>query len=181
MQFLTIPFQSPLSQSKSSPTLPPFQSSLVDEQIEASKSNVELPSLEEEKRRDALSADHAAEVVNALNDVDKSLPSGVSPDGSRWWKETGIERRPDGVICKWTMNRGVSADQTTEWQETFWEASDVFGYKELGSEKSGRDAFGNVWRESWRESMRQVRKRGTLVLLLVLFYYFNCVHHIVYL
>ncbi|KAK4258034.1 hypothetical protein QN277_007544 [Acacia crassicarpa] len=155
LQFLTIPFESPFSQSKSSPTLPPSQPSLVDEQQEASRSNVELPSLEEEQRRDSLFADHAAEVVNALNDVDKSSPSGVNPDGSRWWKETGIERRLDGVICKWTMNRGVSADQATEWQETFWEASDVFGYKELGSEKSGRDAFGNVWREFWRESMRQ--------------------------
>ncbi|XP_054821077.1 protein LIKE EARLY STARVATION, chloroplastic isoform X1 [Prosopis cineraria] len=155
LQFFTIPFESPLSQIKPSPNLPPFQSSVEDEKREASRSNVELPSLEEEQRRDALFADHAIEAANALNDVDKSSPSGVNPDGSRWWKETGIERRPDGVICKWTMNRGISADKATEWQETFWEASDVFGYKELGSEKSGRDAHGNVWREFWRESMRQ--------------------------
>jgi hypothetical protein len=52
--------------------------------------------------------------------------------------------------------RGVSADKALEWQEKFWEASDEFGYKELGSEKSGRDANRNVWREFWRESMRQV-------------------------
>ncbi|KAF7806922.1 RNA polymerase II transcription elongation factor DSIF/SUPT5H/SPT5 [Senna tora] len=143
LQFLPIPFESSLSQSKLSPTLPPLQSSL------------ELSSVEEEQRRDALFSDHAAEAAHALSDVDKSPSSGVNPDGSRWWKETGIERRPDGVICKWTMNRGVSADQAVEWQEKFWEAADVFGYKELGSEKSGRDAIGNVWREFWRESMRQ--------------------------
>jgi hypothetical protein len=86
----------------------------------------------------------------------KSSPVGVNVDGTRWWRETGIEQRPDGVICRWTLIRGVSADKALEWQEKFWEASDEFGYKELGSEKSGRDANGNVWREFWRESMRQV-------------------------
>lgn len=155
-QFLSIPFESSLSQSKYSPTLPPLQSSLDIKEREAPKSNIELTSLEEEQRRDAMFSGNAAEAANALNDMDKSSPSGVNPDGSRWWKETGVERRPDGVICKWTMTRGVTADKATEWQEKFWEASDVFGYKELGSEKSGRDAIGNVWREFWRESMRQV-------------------------
>lgn len=69
----------------------------------------------------------------------------------------GIEHRPDGVVCKWTLLRGVSADKTVEWENKYWEAADEFGYKELASEKSGRDAAGNVWREYWRESMLQVR------------------------
>ena len=56
------------------------------------------------------------------------------------------------------MIRGVSADQAIEWQEKYWEASDEFDYKELGSEKLGGDAFGNVWSENWRESMLQVSK-----------------------
>lgn len=126
---------------------------------------------EEEQRRDALFSANAAEAAHALNDVDllSSPSSGVNPDGSRWWKETGVERRPDGVICKWTLMRGVSADQAVEWQTKFWEAADVFGYKELGSEKSGRDAVGNVWREFWRESMREVSKRTYFKLKLMNF------------
>lgn len=153
-QSLSIPFESLLSQSKDSPhTLPPFQSSL---EVEAAASNLESPSLEEEQSRGALSSGHAADAVRALSEADKSSPIGVSPDGLRWWKESGIEQRPDGVICRWTMTRGVSADKAVEWQEKFWEASDEVGYKELGSEKSGRDASGNVWHEFWRESMHEV-------------------------
>ncbi|CAI0375424.1 unnamed protein product, partial [Linum tenue] len=53
------------------------------------------------------------------------------------------------------MSRGVNADQETKWQEKFWEASDDFGYKELGSEKFGRDASGNVWHEHLRELIWQ--------------------------
>ncbi|KAL5066869.1 hypothetical protein RYX36_017756 [Vicia faba] len=149
-QSLSIPFESVLTQSKHFPKLPPLQSSL---EVETAASSVESPSLEEEQKRDALSSDYAAEVVRAL-DTDIS-PIGVNPDGTRWWRETGIEQRPDGVICRWTVIRGVSADKALEWQDKFWEASDELGYKELGSEKSGRDAEGNVWREFWRESMRQ--------------------------
>lgn len=152
-QSLSIPFESLLTQSKDFPTLPPLQSSL---EVETSVSNVESPSLEDELKRSALSSDHAAEVIRALDKDSISSPIGVNLDGTKWWKETGIEQRPDGVMCRWTMTRGVSADQGLEWQEKFWEASDEFGYKELGSEKSGRDAYGNIWREFWRESMRQV-------------------------
>ncbi|KAE9617648.1 hypothetical protein Lal_00018606 [Lupinus albus] len=154
-QFLSIPFESLLSQSKLNPSLPPLQSSLEVEKIEASAFIQESPSLEEEQSRGALSSAHAEEAAQALNKANESSPMGVNPDGSRWWKETGLEERPDGVICRWTMTRGVSTDKAFEWQEKFWEAADEFGYKELGSEKSGRDANGNVWREFWRESMRQ--------------------------
>ncbi|CAN0887133.1 hypothetical protein LINGRAHAP2_LOCUS15542 [Linum grandiflorum] len=154
MDFLTIPFESKLSQN-----IPPLQSDVVEvKTAETSESTLEIPAVKEEVHElgDQFSA-HAAEAAHAL-DADtqqEALTSGVYPDGSRWWKEVGVERRPDGVICRWTMSRGVSADQATEWQEKFWEASDDFGYKELGSEKSGRDATGSVWREHWRESMWQ--------------------------
>lgn len=59
------------------------------------------------------------------------------------------------MVCKWTLTRGVSADKTVEWEDKYWEAADEFGHKELGSEKSGRDAAGNVWHEFWKESMWQ--------------------------
>ncbi|CAJ1967012.1 unnamed protein product [Sphenostylis stenocarpa] len=150
-QFLSIPFES-------SHTLPPFQSFLEVGKAE-SASEPDLPSLslseEEEQIRDESFSGYAEEAAHALSEANKSSPIGVNLDGSRWWKDTGIERRPDGVICRWTMTRGVSADKEIEWQEKYWEASDDFGYKELGSEKSGRDANGNVWREFWRESMSQ--------------------------
>ncbi|KAM4115807.1 hypothetical protein ACB094_02G000800 [Castanea mollissima] len=153
--FLSIPFESTLSESNPKYTLPPLQSFIDVEKVEASEASLGTPYLEEEREHGVQFSAHAAEAAHALHKMDGQSPHGVNPDGSRWWKETGIEQRPDGVICRWTMTRGVSADQVVEWQEKFWEAADEFGYKELGSEKSGRDATGNVWREYWRESMRQ--------------------------
>lgn len=158
MDFLSIPFES-LSETSHNPPLPPFQSLVEVEKEDLSEVSVEAPSLKEEVELGAFFSAHAAEAADALAELKELSTEGVYPDGSRWWKETGIERRPDGVICRWTMNRGVSADQAVEWQDKYWEASDDFGYKELGSEKTGRDATGNVWREFWRESMRQVRSK----------------------
>ncbi|XP_047169644.1 uncharacterized protein LOC124838163 isoform X2 [Vigna umbellata] len=155
-QFLTIPFESLLSQSEQSDTLPPFQSFLEVEKADSASEPQSISSsltLEEEQLLGESCSGYAEEAANALSEASKWSPIGVNPDGTRWWKDTGIERRPDGVICRWTMTRGVSADKEIEWQEKYWEASDDFGYKELGSEKSGRDAYGNVWREFWRESM----------------------------
>lgn len=157
--FLSIPFESKLSETDHTPPIPPLQSLVEVEKEEiVSESSQQIPSLEEEHDLEVLFSAHAAEAAHALDKhkADGLSSSGINPDGSRWWKETGIERRPDGVVCRWTMNRGVSADQDVEWQEKFWEAADEFGYKELGSEKSGRDATGNVWREFWRESSLQV-------------------------
>ncbi|KAL0376677.1 UNVERIFIED_CONTAM: hypothetical protein Scaly_0785300 [Sesamum calycinum] len=140
---MTIPFESSMFQN----SLPPFQSV-----VEVEK---ETPHLKEEQEIDVQFSEHAAEAADALSKVDEAMSQGVNPDGSRWWKEIGVERRPDGVLCKWILTRGVSADKSIEWENKYWEAADEFGYKELGSEKSGRDAAGNVWREFWRESMMQ--------------------------
>lgn len=156
--FLSIPFESKLSENTRNPPLPPLQSLTEVEKVEASESGLVTPSLKEEQELSVQFFAHAAEAAHALHKVDEPASQGVNPDGSRRWKETGVERRPDGVICRWTLSRGVSADQGVEWQEKFWEAADELGYKELGSEKSGRDATGNVWREYWKESMWQVRK-----------------------
>ncbi|GMH28496.1 hypothetical protein Nepgr_030339 [Nepenthes gracilis] len=97
----------------------------------------------------------AAEAADALDNAEEEASCGIHPDGSRWWKEMGVERRPNGEVCRWTLTRGVSADAVVEWEDKYWEAADQFGYKELGSEKSGRDATGNVWHEYWKESMWQ--------------------------
>ncbi|KAK1395276.1 hypothetical protein POM88_014332 [Heracleum sosnowskyi] len=59
------------------------------------------------------------------------------------------------LFIRWTLTRGVSADKAVEWEEKYWEAADDFDFKELGSEKSGRDSSGNVWREFWKETMYQ--------------------------
>ncbi|OWM87820.1 uncharacterized protein LOC116207461 [Punica granatum] len=146
---LSIPFESKFRESVINPLLLPLQSLTETEKLKG------LPSLKEDEKISAISSANATEAADALGKAEELPSSGVNPDGSRWWGQTGIEKRPDGVICRWTLRRGVSADQVTEWQEKFWEASDEFGYKELGSEKSGRDSHGNVWREFWRESMRQ--------------------------
>ncbi|KAK9146555.1 hypothetical protein Sjap_006458 [Stephania japonica] len=155
IEFLPIPFESGLLGSRN-PPLPPFQS-LVE-----AESKVESSTVADSHETGVLSSVNAAEAVEALSKVDEALSEGVNPDGSKWWKETGVERRPDGVLCRWTLTRGVSADKSVEWEEKYWEAADKFDYKELGSEKSGRDAAGNVWRESWRESMWQDLGTGLL-------------------
>ena len=157
MEFLTLPFESKLSSRY--PPLPPLQSLMEVQKVQDAEADIETLSPKEVDELGLQSSVNAAEAARALEKMDvDALPFGVTADGTRWWRETGVERRPDGVICRWTMTRGVSADQTIEWQEKFWEASDDFGYKELGSEKSGRDATGNVWREYWRESMWQVSR-----------------------
>lgn len=170
--FISLPFESKFSESNNKPPLPPLQSLIAVEKVETSESSLETPFLKEEHEFGVQFSAHAAQAAHALHKVDEPLPHGVNPDGSRWWKETGVERRPDGVICRWTMKRGVSADQVVEWQDKFWEASDEFGHKELGSEKSGRDATGNVWREYWTESMWQVSKN---LLSELQFSYFRCI------
>ncbi|KAG9132725.1 hypothetical protein Leryth_014009 [Lithospermum erythrorhizon] len=162
LDFLPIPFQSKIFQSKSS--LPPLQSHVEVEQ-EASSSSLESSHLDDEHELGVQFSTHAAQAAEALDNATGSSTQGVTLDGSRWWKETGVEQRPDGVICKWTLTRGITPNQTIEWEEKYWEASDELGYKELGSEKSGRDAAGNVWREYWRESMSQAQAFFTKVLL----------------
>lgn len=145
-------------QSSNIVPLPPLQSLVDVETTEVTRSTEEIPHLMEENKHGVEFSTHAAEAAEALSAVDEASTQGVNPDGSRWWKETGIQQRPDGVVCKWMLTRNVSADKSVEWENKFWEAADELGYKELGSEKSGRDSTGNVWREYWRESMMEVRR-----------------------
>ncbi|KAF8394354.1 hypothetical protein HHK36_020562 [Tetracentron sinense] len=154
--FLSIPFESTISGSNQNPPLPPLQSFVDIKKMDLPNSNSGPPSHELGEQFST----HAAEAADALDKVSEMSSYGVNPDGSRWWKETGIEQRPDGVVCRWTLTRGVSSDEHVEWEEKFWEAADQFDYKELGSEKSGRDAGGNVWREYWKESMWQDIRSG---------------------
>ncbi|CAI7837672.1 unnamed protein product [Closterium sp. NIES-53] len=109
------------------------------------------------------------EALQAVFASDAAEPAGseadgatVAADGSRWWKESGTEVREGGEVCDWTVVRGVSADGSVEWEEKWWEASDEFDFKELGAEKSGRDANGAVWRETWREATWQDSKTGLM-------------------
>ncbi|XP_047956709.1 uncharacterized protein LOC125202369 [Salvia hispanica] len=138
MESLSIPFETEMLQSQNLIPIPPLQSF-----VEVEKRDVEFST-------------NATEAAEALSEMNEASNQGVNPDGTRWWKETGIEQRPDGVVCKWTLIRGVSADKSVEWENKYWEAADELAYKELGSEKSGRDAAGNVWREFWRESMMEI-------------------------
>ncbi|KAG2317362.1 hypothetical protein Bca4012_068259 [Brassica carinata] len=147
---LSIPYESMLSTERHSFVIPPFESL-----IEVKKETETKPTSASEHDLDAVSSANAEEAARVLDGLDDSASSGVSQEGLKWWKQTGVEKRSDGVVCRWTMIRGVTADGVVEWQDKYWEASDDFGFKELGSEKSGRDAAGNVWREFWREAMMQ--------------------------
>ncbi|KAL1806485.1 hypothetical protein ACET3Z_029553 [Daucus carota] len=161
VDILSIPFESELETDHNLP-LTPLQSLTGIEKVEMSSSTPETPPIEVERdlnimicEIDIMFSENAAEAATALTEIEIESPQGTYPDGSRWWKESGTEVRPDGVVCRWTIKRGVSADKTVEWEEKYWEAADDFDYKELGSEKSGRDSTGNAWYEFWKESMYQ--------------------------
>ncbi|KAF3781930.1 hypothetical protein EJ110_NYTH35476 [Nymphaea thermarum] len=157
---ISLPFESKALEpfhSKHDPPLPPLQS-LVE--VNVAESSFEVPSHSEDSV-DAVFSTNSAVAASVLGSHEEASTHGENEDGSRWWRETGVEQRADGVVCRWTLLRGISASKDVEWEEKYWEASDQ-DYKELGSEKSGRDAAGNVWREYWRESMWQDIKTGLL-------------------
>ncbi|KAL8153706.1 hypothetical protein V2J09_011466 [Rumex salicifolius] len=146
---LSLPFESKISSS-----LPPMQSLFEKAKTEDSDTISVNTVLNED--HEVQSSEYAEEAARALDGVtDEKTSQGTSPDGSRWWKITGVETRVDGVVCRWTLTRGVSADESVEWEDKYWEAADELGYKELGAEKSGRDSTGSVWHEYWKESMWQ--------------------------
>ncbi|RZR97815.1 hypothetical protein BHM03_00027076 [Ensete ventricosum] len=158
-EFLAIPLESKLSEAEHNPPLPPLQSLVEVDKLETSTTE-ELSTAAEEEKVDQLFSRNAAEAAEALGKSNEESDHGVNPDGSKWWRETGIEQRPDGVTCKWTLTRGVSADGTVEWEDKFWEAADEHEYKELGSEKSGRDAVGNDARNGLTQMEKTADKWG---------------------
>eukprot|EP00958_Prasinococcus_capsulatus_P002458 scaffold209_cov396-Prasinococcus_capsulatus_cf.AAC.19 len=81
--------------------------------------------------------------------------SGKDEQGNTWWSETGIDRGDKGYRCRWTVMGGASSDDSASWRETWWEKCDDTGYLELGAEKSGHNAQGDRWWETWREVFYQ--------------------------
>ncbi|XP_028083267.1 uncharacterized protein LOC114284529 isoform X1 [Camellia sinensis] len=81
--------------------------------------------------------------------------SGTNEDGSTWYRESGEDLGENGYRCRWTRMGGQSHDGSSEWKEMWWEKSDWTGYKELGVEKSGRNAEGDSWWETWQEVLHQ--------------------------
>ncbi|XP_057974371.1 protein EARLY STARVATION 1, chloroplastic [Malania oleifera] len=81
--------------------------------------------------------------------------SGTNEDGSTWYRESGEDLGENGYRCRWARMGGQCDDGTSEWKETWWEKSDWTGYKELGVEKSGRNAEGDSWWETWQEVLHQ--------------------------
>jgi hypothetical protein len=43
----------------------------------------------------------------------------------------------NGYWKRWQLLRGGSADGAIEWEETWWDASDYTGLKEMGAQKQG--------------------------------------------
>ncbi|KAI9109289.1 hypothetical protein K1719_019912 [Acacia pycnantha] len=91
--------------------------------------------------------------INLLNEIVNE--SGINEDGSTWFRESGEELGEKGYRCRWTRMGGQSFDGSSEWKETWWEKSDWTGYKELGVEKSGKNAEGDSWWETWQENLNQ--------------------------
>ncbi|KAL3321772.1 hypothetical protein AABB24_039405 [Solanum stoloniferum] len=81
--------------------------------------------------------------------------SGTNEDGSTWYRKSGENSGENGYRCRWTKMGGKSHNGASEWKEMWWEKSDWTGYKELGVEKSGRNAEGDSWLETWQEVLHQ--------------------------
>ncbi|KAF9622249.1 hypothetical protein IFM89_030291 [Coptis chinensis] len=81
--------------------------------------------------------------------------TGTNEDGSTWYRESGEDLGENGYRCRWTRMGGRSCDGSSEWKEMWWEKSDWTGYKELGVEKSGKNAEGDSWWETWKEVLHQ--------------------------
>ena len=121
--------------------LPPFLSDLV---VEADAS---VPV--RKVVRKALGASKVEGETELVSET--TSDSGVGEDGLMWWRDSGTERGPNGLLTTWTHIRGVSADGKTEWAERWWNKADWSGMRESGAEKTGADAAGNVWFERWNE------------------------------
>ncbi|XP_015884176.1 protein EARLY STARVATION 1, chloroplastic [Ziziphus jujuba] len=91
--------------------------------------------------------------INLLNE--NVNESGTNEDGSTWYRESGEDLGDNGYRCRWTRMGGRCHDGSSEWRETWWEKSDWTGYKELGVEKSGKNAEGDSWWETWQEVLHQ--------------------------
>ncbi|VAI10330.1 unnamed protein product [Triticum turgidum subsp. durum] len=91
--------------------------------------------------------------INLLDEAVKE--SGTNEDGSTWYRESGEDLGENGYRCRWARMGGQTHDGSTEWKETWWEKSDWTGYKELGAEKSGKNAEGDSWWEKWKEVLHQ--------------------------
>ncbi|KAL3840131.1 hypothetical protein ACJIZ3_024722 [Penstemon smallii] len=81
--------------------------------------------------------------------------SGTNEDGGTWYRESGEHLGENGYHCRWAKMGGQSRDGNSEWKEMWWEKSDWTGYKELGVEKSGRNAERDSWWETWQEVLHQ--------------------------
>ncbi|KAF6157782.1 hypothetical protein GIB67_038250 [Kingdonia uniflora] len=104
-------------------------------------------------RRDTGIANEKEWGINMLNEsIDES---GTNEDGSTWFRESGEELKDNGYRCRWTRMGGECRDRSSKWKETWWEKSDWTGYKELGVEKSGKNAEGDSWWETWQEILHQ--------------------------
>ncbi|XP_031262146.1 uncharacterized protein LOC116120327 [Pistacia vera] len=57
-------------------------------------------------------------------------------------------------------NGRSSHDCSSEWKETWWEKGDWTGYKELGVEKSGRNAEGDSWWETLQKQFSKDREKA---------------------
>ncbi|XP_010063122.2 uncharacterized protein LOC104450313 [Eucalyptus grandis] len=91
--------------------------------------------------------------INLLNE--NINETGTNEDGSTWYRESGEDMGDNGYRCRWTRMGGRSHDGSSEWKEMWWEKSDWSGYKELGVEKSGKNAEGDSWWETWNEVLYQ--------------------------
>mmetsp|Transcript_682 Transcript_682/g.1680 ORF Transcript_682/g.1680 Transcript_682/m.1680 type:complete len:543 (+) Transcript_682:164-1792(+) len=100
-------------------------------------------------------AEGAAPTMAGATAAAKAMADGKGrlADGTMWEKTSGEEFGELGFRKRWTTIKGVSSAGRVEWEETWWEASDWTGMRELAAEKTGCAADGSAWREFWSEHL----------------------------
>ncbi|XP_078155568.1 inactive purple acid phosphatase-like protein [Carex rostrata] len=122
-------------------------------QLRCTRKNSAPQSRDTPPKRDTGIASEKEWGINLLDEEVKEF--GTNEDGSTWYRESGEDLGENGYRCRWARMGGQNKDGSVEWKETWWEKSDWTGYKELGAEKSGKNAEGDSWWETWKEVLYQ--------------------------
>lgn len=79
---------------------------------------------------------------------------------SPWCFACAVPPLQNGYWKRWQLLKGGNAEGTLEWEETWWEASDWTGLKEMGAEKKGACACWKGEEGARHTSLGVLREQG---------------------
>ena len=105
------------------------------------------------KRDTGIAKEHEIFDSRANEDEERERETSTSSRArSSTTRKRGVDRGEGGYQSRWSTMKVDDDDGRAGSSETRWEKCDLSGYKELGFEKSGFNADGETWWETWRET-----------------------------